>query len=337
MLTALVMGVGGILIYLNLWYREPLPAVINSHTSTNALWLKHAWVGEKQTEESYKSLANKLKEYRVSDAFFHVGPIEGDGTIPEERYTYAKELVDAMHRYYPELRVQAWMGQVEKMWGGPLDISDPKVIKNIMEEAQHFLNLGFDGIHYNIEPIEDGSTNWLTLLEGTHQITMRSGKVLSVATDDLEPFWGAKELLKIFSKNVSFWSKSYYKEVAKYVDQIAMMSYDTTLSEDYLYANYVYVQTRNLIELVPQNTVVFMGVPTYEDKRDNFHPNAENIYSAIFGIRKALEDMSRSNLLKREIGVAIYAEWTTDEKEWQFFKQQWVGDFLLKRIEENKS
>ncbi|MFN7160461.1 MAG: hypothetical protein ACK4NC_02510 [Candidatus Gracilibacteria bacterium] len=312
------------------WYQQPLPSVINSHTSTNALWLKHSWVGDKQSEDAYRLLANQLKEFRVSDAFFHVGPLEGDGTITDDKYVYAKDLVDAMHRYYPELRVQAWMGQVEKMWGGPLDMSEPTVIKNILEESQYLMNLGFDGIHYNIEPIEDGSITWITLLEEAHKITRMNGKVLSVATDDLEPFWGAEKFLKIFSKNISFWSKEYYKKVAENVDQIAMMSYDTTLSEDYLYANYVYIQTKNLINLLPQNTVVFMGVPTYEDKRDNFHPNAENIYSALFGIRKALQDMSKSGILKREIGVAIYAEWTTDDKEWQFFKKHWIGEFLPK-------
>jgi hypothetical protein len=151
------------------------------------------------------------------------------------------------------------------------------------------------------------------------------GKVLSVATDDLEPFYGAERILSFISKNVTFWSPTYYVEVASKVDQLAMMSYDTGLSKDYLYAFYVYLQTRNLISLVPTTTSVFMGVPTYEDKRDSFHPDAENIYSALFGIRNALEDLYSDKKLAREIGIGIYAEWTTDEKEWDFFRKKWIG------------
>ncbi len=195
----------------------------------------------------------------------------------------------------------------------------------IVSTSSLLLHDGFDGIHYNIEPIADGSREFVEILERTHLETKAMGKVLSVATDDLEPFFGAEKLLAYISKNVSFWSPTYYVEVASHVDQIAMMSYDTGLSKDFLFAAYIYLQTKNLISLVPSSTTVFMGVPTYEDKRENFYPLAENVYSALFGIRNALDDLAKDKKLAREIGIGVYAEWTTDEQEWEFVKKKWIG------------
>lgn len=307
------------------WYQKPLSTVVSYHTAKNALWMKHAWVGEIHTDQEYMLLAQNLKKYSVSDAFFHVGPLDADGTISKNKYRYAPQLLESMHKYYPELRVQAWVGQVEKAWGGPLDLKNEKVVAQIVSTSSLLLHDGFDGIHYNIEPIADGSREFVEILKRTHLETKAMGKVLSVATDDLEPFFGAEKLLAYISKNVTFWSPTYYVEVASHVDQIAMMSYDTGLSKDFLFAAYIYLQTKNLISLVPASTTVFMGVPTYEDKRENFYPTAENVYSALFGIRNALDDLAKDKKLAREIGIGVYAEWTTDEQEWEFVKKKWIG------------
>ena len=66
-----------------------------------------------------------------------------------------------------------------------------------------------------------------------------------------------------------------------------------------------------------------MGVPSYEDQRWGFHPEAENVRSGIRGIQKGLASFDTPEL--QHFGIAIYAEWTTDQDEWDIYKQEWLN------------
>ncbi len=65
------------------------------------------------------------------------------------------------------------------------------------------------------------------------------------------------------------------------------------------------------------------GVPSYEDQRWTFNPKAANVGSALRGIQKGIDGLDRSEL--RDFGVAIYAEWTTDDEEWEMYRREWLG------------
>jgi hypothetical protein len=299
------------------------PKVVHRSVGRNALWLRHSWVGENKSDDEYRKLADRLRELRISDAFFHVGPMTADGTVLNEKYPYAEQLLTALKLYYPTLHVEAWIGQVEKKGGGPLDISKDSIRVNIVKTAESFLDLGFDGIHYNIEPIYSGDKDILDLLKRTSEVTKSREKILSLATDELEPFIGADKLARTFSSRAGFWSRDYYQEVAKYTDQIAVMMYDTALPYPNMFSNFTAWETYNLRNLLPSNTVLFMGIPTYDDKRWSFHSKAENMSSGILGIRAGLERVKGDSL--NNFGTAVYAEWTTDEKEWQTYEKEWLG------------
>lgn len=51
----------------------------------------------------------------------------------------------ALKDAYPELRLCAWLGQVEVAGGGPLDLSSNEARAGIVATARSFLELGFDG------------------------------------------------------------------------------------------------------------------------------------------------------------------------------------------------
>ncbi|NIN70180.1 MAG: hypothetical protein GTO63_36990, partial [Anaerolineae bacterium] len=205
----------------------------------NALWMAHHWVGEEHTPQEYLDLALHLKQHDITDAFFHVGPLNPDGTIDQARYPYAAQLIHNVKRYFPELRIQAWVGQVERKGGGPLDLSDEQVRANIVSTAAGLLDLGFDGIHYNIEPVYSGDDHFIDLLRSTKQMAGASDNVLSVASDELEPCWGAERVVRIFANQAGFWNRAYYLEVAAHVDQMAVMMYDTALPADWLFGTLV--------------------------------------------------------------------------------------------------
>jgi hypothetical protein len=87
---------------------------------------------------------------------------------------------------------------------------------------------------------------------------------------------------------------------------------------------YVKKQTEMLVPLMKGRTTLFIGVPTYEENRPGHRPWAENIRTSIIGMQLALNDLGiREN---RDIGIAIFAEWTTDENEWATLRDEWFGD-----------
>jgi hypothetical protein len=312
--------------YFYVSYHTPLDKVYHSQ-GKNALWLRHQWVGKPHNGQEYIQLATLLKQYEITDAFFHVGPLNAQGFIEHTKYPYATQLVNHLKILYPELHIQAWIGQVEAKGGGPLDVSNASIQQNIIHTASLFLGLGFDGIHYNIEPIYSGDPHFIDLLTETKKITESQGKILSIASDEPVPFAGIEGIITLFAARAGFWNNQYYTEVAHTVDQIAVMMYDTSLPMDWLYGNVVRWVTHNLLTLLDaqmkDGLIMFMGVPTYEDQRWGFHPEAENVTSGIRGIQKGLERVDSGRF--ENFGIAMYAEWTTDQGEWDVYKQAWLN------------
>lgn len=295
-----------------------------TNNGVNALWLRHSWVGDKKEEKEYKDLANKLKRYHITDGFFHVGPLDGDGNIPKERYLYASRLVEMMGKYYPELNTQAYIGQLIIESGGPLDIYKEDVRYKIAKTADEFLKLGFDGIHYDIESIPSGNKEFIDILDRTKALGSMDGKILSAATKKIEPSV-IFELVRAIPGTDPYWEPGYFKEVMRHVDQIAVMSYDTIMPTDWAYGTFMDKLTRRMITVmqeVDSSKTVFMGIPTYEEESFYFNAEAENEISGLKGIQIGL---SKSDTKDINFGVGIFAEWTTEEHEWEHYEKVWLG------------
>jgi hypothetical protein len=300
------------------------PVAAPATDAPNAVWAGHHWVGQAHGEEAYDDLATHLRRHRISDVYFHVGPLSADGLIPPGKYSYAGRLLEAMRERAPEIMLHAWIGQVEKRGGGPLDISDGTTRANIVATAGAFAELGFDGIHYNIEPIRSGDPHLLALLEDSASVTRDRGRFLSMATDELTPLPGLEYLAHLFVRQAGLWRADYYREVAARTDQVAVMMYDTAIPLDWMYGAVVAWETWRLREIVGPETTLFMGVPTYEDEHFGFHPEAENMHSGLrgIGIGLALDSSSAGE----SVGAAVYANWTTDEAEWEIWRRHWLGN-----------
>src|SRR5688572_8620322 len=185
---ALVFGTAALLFVQNwVWWQNDPQA---RGTATNALWARHQWVGEAHTEAEYGALATLLRQNRISDVYFHAGPFEADGSVPAQKYAHTKKLTEAMRRLAPGVRTQAYLGQIrERGDEGILKLDDPAVRDRIVETGRTLVGLGFDGIHYDIEPIFPDDGAFLDLLDRTRPVT----KLLSVSveqatiTDELSP------------------------------------------------------------------------------------------------------------------------------------------------------
>jgi hypothetical protein len=300
------------------------PAAAPGEKGPNALWAAHAWVGRAHAQKEYGALVDELRRHRISDVFFHVGPLSGDGAIPRRKYPNAADLIAEIKARAPAIRLHAWIGQVERRGGGPLDIADLATRARIVQTAADFVDLGFDGIHYNIEPIYSGDPNILALLEETAPVTRDRGKLLSLASDELSPFPGAEFLARLVVFRAGLWSADYYRAVAARVDQVAVMMYDTALPFDWLYGSAVAWETYRLVDLLGSTVTLFIGIPSYEDRRPGFDPEAENLTSALRGVKIALHHGTPPSW--ERFGVAVYARWTTDDAEWATYRRDWLGE-----------
>lgn len=303
-------------------YHRTVPDGVRS-VGVNALWMGHRWVGEAHDEVEFGQLAEKLHSRAISDVFVHVGPIAADGTIPAKRFPFAQALIATLHRRVPQLRIQAWMGQNEAARGGPLDLDNERVRSRIVDTAEELLELGFDGIHFDIEPIFPGDDRFLSLLAATHRRTIDHGAVLSVATMELEPLPGAAHLGRRVVARYHAWTRRYYERLAEHVDQLAVMTYDSAMPTDWLYGAVVRQQTSELARLLPDHVTLFIGIPTYGEGNLGHWPKAENMRSGIRGVRLGLADVSDDD--RAHVGVAVYADWTTNDSEWTTFERDWLG------------
>ncbi|GAA4626076.1 hypothetical protein GCM10023196_032810 [Actinoallomurus vinaceus] len=303
------------------WQREP-PVYGGT---VNALWARHQWVGETHTEAEYRGLADTLTRNRITDVFFHVGPLAGDGEIPPSRYAHARELLAALRRLAPGVRAQAYVGQVERSGGGPLDLRAAATRARILEADRALLDLGFAGIHYDIEPIFPDDRNFLDLLTRTRELTRARGRLLSAALEQPTLADWAQPLFRLMlPRGKDHYpprpTTAYLRAVADRVDQVAIMTYDSEAPTRALAGWHFAHHTERVLSLIGDRVTVFMGVPTYRSPT----PWAEDLPTALRGVRQGVAGLRRPP--RRPYGVAVYADWTTDPREWAAYRAGWLGE-----------
>lgn len=297
------------------WYFAMGPSA-NQHGSAynrhqNAVWAQHAWVGQPHTPEEIRHFVENLGKHGIRYVFLHVGPLESDGTIPPERYKELGEFLRVSRQYGDRLMFIPWMGQLR----GKLPLQNLQVRKNIVRTAQIFVtDFDMKGVHYDIEPILDGDTDFLFLLEDTRK-ALGSDILISVALPELVPeyvFWAARKFMDL----KSFLSSDMYRKVAARADQITVMTYENSIKSAAVYRYFLKNEVIWVTQLLAdQNVRLLIGLPTYDKPTASFHPEAENIRSGLLGMIDGLNNW-RSEKDRFE-GVALYGSWTTDAQEWK--------------------
>ncbi|XRQ03529.1 hypothetical protein ACN3XK_43985 [Actinomadura welshii] len=294
-------------------------------TETNAMWARHQWVGEPHTDAEYRALADLLRQNGITDVYFHAGPFEADGTVPLEKYRYARRLMEAMGEYAPAVRSQAYLGQIRVVDGdGVIDLDDPGVRERVLETDAAFLDLGFDGIHYDFEPIYPDDEAFMTLMDRTRELTRSRGKLLSVALEQPALLDAAQPVYKalIPRKGTVHYpprpTADFLRRVADRADQVAIMTYDVSLPTQALAGWHFARHTRATLELIGDRTTVIMGVPTYRPLMEW----AETLPVALRGVRRGIDGLDRPP--ERPYGVGVYAGWTTRPDEWARYRDIWL-------------
>jgi hypothetical protein len=279
----------------------------------DALWLGHAWVDGRKTTADIAALAKQLDGTGIRDLYVHTGPLEHDGSLPLAKVSpRARWFVEAMKAAAPAVRVQAWLGDVVQPAKNPgMDLDDPVVRKRVVASSAAVLDQGFQGIHFDFEPVHSGSKGYLAMLDETDVLTAGRGVPLSVAAAQIEPLWRLHALGK-------WWSQDYFGEVARRVEQIAVMSYDTAMPLESLYGGYVAKQTKLALEVTPPSTDLLMGLPAYWERKPSHWGHAETVQAAVRGARLGLGSSDRQNF-----GLALYVDFTATPDHWAAYRDGW--------------
>ncbi|MGY6023066.1 hypothetical protein [Streptomyces spinosirectus] len=298
------------------------PAAGTHTRHRDAIWLGHAWVDGRRTDADVTALAHRLKDTGIRDLYVHAGPLEHDGTLPKSAYSRARWFIGAVHRAAPGIRVQAWLGDVLASEGPDgLRLERSATRAAVVTSTRQILATGFDGAHFDLEPLHSGDRDYLALLDALHKVTAAAGVPLSVAAHQIDPLPAFHSVWGTLTGHPKWWSQAYFGQVARRVDQIAVMSYDTMQPLQSLYGGYVAQQTSLALEVTPRSTDLLMGLLFYHENRFGHWAHAETVPAAVRGVRLGL---SRTDAGRANFGVALYVDFAATEDDWTAYREGWV-------------
>lgn len=292
------------------------PASWAKTTGHDALWLGHAWVDGRRTLDDVKKLATRLRKTGISDVYVHSGPFNADGSLPTSLYPNAANFLKWWRAELPNIRVSPWLGQKVD---GTLNLDDPAARQRVLDGVRTIMTLGFDGVHYNFEPIGSGDTDFLDLLTKTRAII--GNALLSTSTPQIEPFPLTRSAVRAVIGRDKYWSPDYFRQVAALTDQVAIMTYDTYLPFKGTYGGYVVRQGTMALELVPEEKTVLIGAPAYHDHSFSWVDESESVAGAAQGARLAL---TSHGVPRERFGLALYVDFAATEEDWEEYDRFWL-------------
>ncbi|MFF9484381.1 hypothetical protein [Streptomyces sp. NPDC014676] len=288
----------------------------------DAMWLGHAWVDGRKKDADVTALARRLEDTGIRDLYVHSGPLEHDGTLPESAYPRARWLIDAVHRELPGVRVQAFLGDVLATEGPDgMRLERAATRAAVVGSARQVLDAGYDGVHLDLEPLHSGDGNYLSLLDDLRAVTRARDAQLSVAAHQIDPLPALHTVAGLVADHPKWWSQKFFGQVARRVDQIAVMSYDTARPLESTYGGYVAQQTSLALEVTPPTTHLLMGLPFYYESNPSHWGHAETVAAAVRGARLGL---SRTDPDRELFGVAPYIDFAATETNWREYREGWL-------------
>ena len=154
--------------------------------------------------------------------YVHAGPLLDDGSIEDS----ADPLFAALRSAYPEGVFLAWLGaRIEKV-----RLGEDEWRRAVVGVVERLAEEGFDGVHFNLEPIRDGHPGYLELLSQV-RASMGDAWTISQATPRSAPFG-----ISVGPLRKNFWSGAFYRATMDIADQTVLMAYDTNLPLRVAYA-----------------------------------------------------------------------------------------------------
>jgi hypothetical protein len=330
-LVAAVLAAGAGALAYGLWSPGEVDLSGRHSRDRNALWMQHGWLGdddwfaragkvdriaELRDPGRIASLVRTVRAHGIADLFPHLCPASPDGRIAPADGAQVERLLDAAAQPAGEaspLRVIPWIGGARD---GTARVEDPAWRRAFVASSVELLEAHprLAGVHVNVEPWPDGDAAGLALLDEM-RAALPAGRILSVAAYPPPTRWHRFPDVH--------WSATYFREVARRCDQVAVMAYDTALRQEKVYRWLVARWTREVLSEA-SGAEVLIGVPSYDDAGSGWHvPRVESLENALAGLHAGLGDARE--LPASYQGVALYCEWETDDAEWRHWQRHLLG------------
>ena len=284
----------------------------------NAVWLEHRWLEKPHSVEEMEQMFRFLDHHGIVYAYPHLIPFDGAGRLPLHNREQMRAFLASARRVAPNMKVLPWVGGLrvgyKRSRAGTIDLGDLGQRQRMVAECRGLMDEGFDGIHVNVEPIANGDDDYLALLRAL-RAAVGTG-ILSLSATRPGPVAPA------FAPNF-FWTADYYARIADSADQVVLMTYDTAIPTPGLYRRYVAYAAATVTANLARShrTRVLVGIPTYDETGLMHRKEVETPENALLGVVSGLRGRTGGTFE----GVALYAEWTTDEAEWDAYERIWRG------------
>ncbi len=319
LLAVLLMAAAGLALVAYLPAGDDRPHPFNQ--DRNAVWLEHRWLERAHTEEEIAALVRELRGRGVRYAYPHVIPFDRGGRLPPHDREQMRRFLAVARREAPELQVLPWVGGLRVGWRrqkhGSIELGDLGQRQRIVAECRGLIDEGFHGIHLNVEPVGDGNVEFLSLLRS---LRTAIGEQATLSISAIRPGPIALPVAPNF-----LWTPGYYARVGAVADQVVVMAYDTAIPTPAAYTRYVGWGSRRASVALrgsSRHARLLMGVPTYDETGLMHRGDVETPAGSLRGIVQGLRGGAGDGTFE---GVALYAHWTTDEKEWATYDRLWRG------------
>lgn len=286
----------------------------------NAVWLEHRWLERAHEPAEMRALFERLERRGVIYVFPHIIPFDRAGRLPAHDREQMRLFLATARQTAPGMKVLPWVGGLrvgyKRMRPGTIDLSNLTQRQTIVAECRGLIDEGFDGIHLNVEPVDDGNVDFLAMLRALR--TAVAPGMISLSAIRPGP-------LRVPIAPNFFWTPEYYLRVAEQADQVVTMTYDTALPTAPSYRRYLAWSSETVTRQFDAAHVrarVLVGVPTYDQTGLMHRAGVETPENALLGVVAGLRGLGVGGTFE---GVALYAEWTTDQSEWETYERIWRG------------
>lgn len=303
----------------------------------NAIWIGIEWTYADRSDGELRDLVSNLRDHQIGVIYAHVSELNVDGTwtgrtTGQNRFTEVEQQVtsfaEKMNRFYPEAEIYGVLGVRSDIGEDSYRLDDETTVRAVSDFSTRVVNsLGFDGVMLNVEPVWNGDEFFIALIRQVRQ-TIGDSPLLAVA---VPPDWTPTDA-EIPTPSViapgTAWDDRYKQRIAiLQIDQMVVHTYNSYLTRSDEYADWMAYQVEAFSEAVAAletDVELVFGIPTYADVLPAHDTRVENVQSAVIGIQRGVVQAGTAATAIR--GLAIYAEWDTDEPEWELFQELWLTE-----------
>jgi hypothetical protein len=226
---------------------------------------------------------------------------------------------------YPEVELYGWIGFPVQLGPNNYRLDDTTLHRTTAAFSKSVVeDLGFDGVFLNVEQVwNDNADDFVAMLMTVRQELGANVPVAVAIPPDWSPLNADIPKPPLIRPGTE-WDTAFKQRVALLTDQMAIMAYNSGLDDPNDYADWVAYQVEVYAQAIAEldaGAALLIGIPTYDNELPGHNVIAENVPTAITGVRRGLSNLGDAAINVQ--GIAIYAGWTTDDDEWEQYLTLW--------------